>query len=153
MQTCPMWNAKKSIKTTSGDIRLRNVKAKNQLRVSLVSGIYWLRTLASEKRAWNCVCDIVIRELTDTFRSIQFKSVSGDLVINMAVLPPSRIEFSTLSGTIKVGQRLLKGVKGSVDTAPKPVATVRINTVSGSATLQAAREEQQTPEDLTCSSI
>jgi len=47
-----------------------------------------------------------------------------------------------------VGQRLLKGVKGSVDTAPKPVATVRINTVSGSATLQAAREEQQTHEDV-----
>jgi len=69
-------------------------------------------------------------------------------VINMPVLPPSRIEFSTLSGTIKVGQRLLKGVKGSVDTAPKPVATVRINTVSGSATLQAAREEKQPLEDL-----
>jgi len=137
------------LKTTSGDIRLRNVKAKNQLRVSLVSGDLLAQDISFREARMETVSgDIVIRELTDTFRSIQFKSVSGDLVINMPVLPPSRIEFSTLSGTIKVGQRLLKGVKGSVDTAPKPVATVRINTVSGSATLQAAREEQQTLEDL-----
>lgn len=137
------------IKTTSGDVKLRNVKAKNQLKVSSVSGDLLAQDISFRETRMETVSgDIVMREVTDTFRSIQFKSVSGDLVINMPVLPPSRIEFSTLSGTIKVGQRLLKGTKGTLDTAPKPVATIRINTVSGSATLQAAREEQQTPEDV-----
>jgi len=42
----------------------------------------------------------------------------------------------------------LKGVKGSFDTAPKPTTTIKINTMSGSVTVEATKEEQESHEDV-----
>ncbi len=137
------------IRTTSGDLRLNDVNAKTQIKVSSVSGDLLAQSISFKEMRMDTVSgDAVIRELSDTFRFIQFKSVSGDIVLHMAVLPPSRIEFSTLSGTVKVGQRLLKGVKGSFDTAPKPTTTIKINTMSGSVTVEDTKEEQESREDV-----
>lgn len=137
------------IRTTSGDLRLNDVNAKTQIKVSSVSGDLLAQSISFKEMRMDTVSgDSVIRELSDTFRFIQFKSVSGDIVLHMAVLPPSRIEFSTLSGTVRVGQRLLKGVKGAFDTAPKPIATIKINTMSGSVTVEATKEEQESHEDV-----
>jgi len=92
------------IRTTSGDLRLNDVNAKTQIKVSSVSGDLLAQSISFKEMRMDTVSgDAVIRELSDTFRFIQFKSVSGDIVLHMAVLPPSRIEFSTLSGTVKVG--------------------------------------------------
>ncbi|MBK6586657.1 MAG: DUF4097 family beta strand repeat protein [Coprothermobacter sp.] len=65
-------------RTTSGDLRLNDVNAKTQIKVSSVSGDLLAQSISFKEMRMDTVSgDAVIRELSDTFRFIQFKSVSG----------------------------------------------------------------------------
>ncbi|WP_018963504.1 DUF4097 family beta strand repeat-containing protein [Coprothermobacter platensis] len=132
-----------SVKSTSGDIRLTSLKRINQLKISSVSGDTFAQNIVAKELSAETVSgDIVMKNVGSEFRQMVLKTISGDMKIEVPILPPSKIEFSTLSGSVKVGQRFLSGVKGSLETAPSPIATIKVNTLSGDVSIDAFKEEQ-----------
>jgi len=90
------------IRTTSGDLRLNDVNAKTQIKVSSVSGDLLAQSISFKEMRMDTVSgDAVIRELSDTFRFIQFKSVSGDIVLHMAVLPQAESNSALYRAQLK----------------------------------------------------
>jgi DUF4097 and DUF4098 domain-containing protein YvlB len=137
------------LKTTSGDARISNVKALNQFHISSVSGDLLMQDFGSKEiKAETVSGDIVMRNMCDKFHILQLKTISGDINITTPSLPPSKIDYSTLSGAIKVGSQFIKGGKGTLETASPSVAQIKINTISGDVSIEATEAKQNHEESL-----
>ncbi|NPV88941.1 DUF4097 family beta strand repeat protein [Coprothermobacteraceae bacterium] len=134
-------------KSAAGDVSVTEVTVNSTLRVSTVSGDVIAEKVSFTNGAFETVAgDIRINFAEPRFKLLELKTVSGDVAVKSPSLPPCRVEYSSLTGTVRVGGQRFKGSQGSWSSTPNPTALIKVSTVSGLVNIESQNQQDFDPK-------